>query len=265
MKWLLVFSLTTLSSLFAEHAYQNNLKNRFLAASAFPQNLHAHSRLARGQWSLAPHANFEEPPCQIPDSSSYFGITVGPRSETIIEEEEELESAGIGIDRFPPIYYSSAHHWLTAVTILNNSSYTLELEDGSVWKISSYDGSKALNWRENDPLTITQNNRWFSRHEYRIINKSNGTSVEATLFLGPIELGEFSRFIIGIDYSCEEILLNDMTRWEISSLDSSIFQRWALDDYIIIGTNSNTSIWDSGSDVLLINVNQNNCVRARQF
>ena len=187
------------------------------------------------------------------------------RKDEITEEEGEIESAGFIFDRYPPVYYSNSHHWLTAVTVLDDNEYTLELEDGSAWKISSYDGVKALNWRTKDPLTITQNNRWFSRHDYRIINKSNGTCVEATLFLGPVELGEFSRFIIGIDYGKSEILLNDHTQWEISYLDSTAFKEWALNDYIIIGTNSNTSIWDPGSDVLLINVNLNVSSRAKQF
>jgi len=54
--------------------YRNNLKNRFLSASALPHNFRSHSRLASGQWSLTPNKNFEEPSCQIPDPSSYFGI-----------------------------------------------------------------------------------------------------------------------------------------------------------------------------------------------
>ncbi len=54
--------------------YRNNLKDRFLAASAFPQNSHTHSCLASRQWSLAPHENFEEPSCQNPDSSGCFGM-----------------------------------------------------------------------------------------------------------------------------------------------------------------------------------------------
>ena len=53
---------------------QNNLKNRFFAASSLSQNFDAHSSLASRQWSLAPHQNYEEPPCQIPDSSGCFGI-----------------------------------------------------------------------------------------------------------------------------------------------------------------------------------------------
>lgn len=191
----------------------------------------------------------------------------GKKEEAEGEEEEEgpLETAGYIFDRYPPIYYSGSHHWLTLVTVLDNNEYTLELEDGSVWKISSYDGNKVLNWRTNDPLTLTQNNRWFTRFDYRIINKANHSSVEANLFLGPIELGEHSKFIIGIDHARREIMLSDNTHWEISYLDSSIFKDWALNDYIILGTNSNTSIWDSGSDALLINVNMNTGARGKQF
>jgi hypothetical protein len=186
-------------------------------------------------------------------------------SEATEEEEGALETAGYIFDRYPPIYYSNSHHWLNAVTVLDNNEYTIELEDGSVWKINSYDGTKALNWRANDPLTITQNNRWFSNHNYRIINKSNGTSVESNLFLGPIEQGQYSRFIIGVNQEKRELMLSDNTHWEISYLDASIFKDWTVNDYIIIGTNSNTSVWDVGSDSLLINVNLNNSTRAKQF
>lgn len=184
---------------------------------------------------------------------------------TEVMEEETLEIAGFIFDRYPPVYYSNSHHWLVSVTVLDNDKYSLEFEDGSVWKVSCYDGIKALNWRNNDPLTITQNNRWFAKHEYRIINKSNGTSVEANLFLGPVELGPYSRYIVAIDYTRKEVLLSDNTHYEISSLDSSIFNDWALNDYLIIGTNSNVSFWDPGSDVLLINVNLNHAARAKQF
>lgn len=218
------------------------------------------------------------PTLLLADGESHIAIGSRPMSEEAAaqieaekeqqidaEEEGTLETAGFIFDRYPPVYYSNSHHWLVAVTVLDNDKYTLEFEDGSVWKINSYDGVKALNWRANDPLTITQNNRWFSRHDYRIINKSNGTSVEANLFLGPIEQGQYSRFIIGVDHTRREILLSDNTHWEVSYLDASILKDWALNDYIIIGTNSNTSIWDSGSDVLLINVNMNNSIRAKQF
>jgi len=65
--------------------YRNNLKNRVLAPSALPQNFDAHSRLALRQWSLAPHQNSEELPCQIPDSSGCFGIHEIERRLKIVE------------------------------------------------------------------------------------------------------------------------------------------------------------------------------------
>lgn len=182
-----------------------------------------------------------------------------------IEEEGPIESAGFIFDHYPPVYYSNSHHWLAAVTVLDNNQYSVELEDGSVWKINSYDGFKALHWKANDPLAITQNTRWFSKHNYKIINKSTGSSVEASFFLGPVKRGQYSRFIIAVDHPRREIMLSDNTHWEISYLDAAIFKDWALNDYIIIGTNSNNSFWDSGSDALLINVNMNTSTRAKQF
>ncbi len=180
-------------------------------------------------------------------------------------EEETLETAGYLFDRYPPVYYSQSHHWLVAVTLLDNSEYTLELEDGAVWKIGSYDGFKALSWRANDPLTITQNTRWFSKHAYRIINKADGSTVEATLYLGPVADGQYSRYITAIDPSLGLISLSDNTQWEISPYDRAIFKDWAPHDYLIIGTNSNQSFWDQTREALLINVNMNNATRARQF
>jgi len=57
-----------------EGLYRNNLKNRFLTASALPRNSSLHSSLVLEQWSLAPDKNFEEPSCQKPNSSCCFGI-----------------------------------------------------------------------------------------------------------------------------------------------------------------------------------------------
>jgi hypothetical protein len=49
--------------------------------------------------------------------------------------------------------------------------------------------------------------------------------------------------------------------WEISGGDIGLFQNWALGDAVIIGQNSG---WDSNCEALLINVNMNAAVRARQ-
>src|SRR5271170_3342753 len=62
------------AKMYKVEVYRNNLKNRFLTASAFSQNSHLRSRLVHAQWPLAPDENFEKPPCQFPDSSGCFGI-----------------------------------------------------------------------------------------------------------------------------------------------------------------------------------------------
>ncbi len=178
------------------------------------------------------------------------------------EEEGVMETAGFFYDALPPIYYSNSYHWVAAIK-LDNGKYALELEDGSHWKISNYHASTALNWLSTDLLTITQNNSLFKRN-HQILNNSNGTAIEATLFLGPLELGQYSRFIIWIDYFSRRITLSDNTSWEVSYLDYSIFKDWAINDYVIIGSNSET-FWDSSSDALLINVNMNNHARAKQY
>ncbi len=207
--------------------------------------------------------------CSLPffllAGENHWAVGSRPISEEAqiqMEAQKNEGSSGFVFDHYPPIYFSNSHHWLISITVLDLQQYSLELEDGSGWQVNSYDGAKALNWRTNDPLTITQNNRWFSRYNYRIINKANGTSVEANLFKGPLIEGIYTRYIIGIDLHRSELILSDNTRWEISYLDNSIFFDWALSDAIIIGMNSS---WDSKSEALLINVNMNNAARAKQF
>src|SRR5579872_1850499 len=79
MKKFLCFAISCFYSVFASEAFhdihRNNLKNRFLAASALSQNLDSHSCLAMRQWSFAPNQDSEELPCRIPDSSSCFGTS----------------------------------------------------------------------------------------------------------------------------------------------------------------------------------------------
>jgi hypothetical protein len=186
--------------------------------------------------------------------------------DSSVSNEEEYEKGEMSLfDRYPPIYYSNANHRLCSITVHPQKKYILELEDGSGWEISAYEGkSKAVHWQLDHPLVITQNNRYFSKYTYRIMNTTNHTSVEANLVIGPIERGDFSRFIIEIDYDQKEITLNDNTQWEISYLDGSVFKDWKQDHYIILGTNSDSSFWDSEREALLINVNKNNFVRAKQ-
>jgi len=172
---------------------------------------------------------------------------------------QKVARSGFLFDRYPPVYYSTNIHWFIAASAFGDS---VELEDGSVWKVNRYDGYKALNWRMNDPLLITQNTRWFSSYNYRIVNQNTGTSIEANLFLGPIQNGEFTHYIVAIEPIRRILMLNDNTHWEVSSYDTSIFRDWAIGDAVITGYNSG---WDSSSEGVLINVNMNNFIRVKQY
>lgn len=199
-------------------------------------------------------------------------IPVGSREkspEAIAQMEKQKEHldkscnktarSGFLFDRYPPVYYSANIHWLVGVSAFGDS---VELEDGSVWKVNSYDGYKAVNWRSSDPLLITQNTRWFSSYNYRIMNQNTGTSIEANLFLGPIQNGEFTHYIVAIEPMRRMIMLNDNTHWEVCSYDASIFRDWAVGDAVITGYNSG---WVSSSEGILINVNMNNFIRVKQY
>ncbi|MES2272711.1 MAG: hypothetical protein V4487_00765 [Chlamydiota bacterium] len=193
---------------------------------------------------------------------------------------KEDARCGFIFDRYPPVYYPSSVHWLAAVSALGDS---VEIEDGSVWKINSYDSFKALNWHGNEPLVITQNHRWFSSYNYRLINKNTGSTLEVNLFLGPVKNGEYTRYIVpsspvisgdilvDIDGNVLApfnpnsglIMLSDNTHWELDPSDSSIYRDWAFNDAIIIG--SNTGRHSDRYECILINVNMNNHVRAKQY
>lgn len=181
---------------------------------------------------------------------------VGAKTEK--KKQQETESNYFS-RTYPSIYFPSGTHCLLSVSAYGNE---IEIEDGSVWSISSYDAPKVAAWGSQDPIIITQNHRWFSRYNYRIINQATGGILEANLRFGPIKNGPYTRYVAGIDYLSGEIILNDLTRWQVSVLDQNDLSGWLVDDAIIVGYNSG---WDSDCHGLLINVNKNDHIRAAQY
>jgi|GEM_PF-867789 len=186
-------------------------------------------------------------------------------TDTSLSNDRQRNESSLAyiFDNYPTSYYPPSIHWISRVSAFGNS---LELEDGSTWKVSAYDQYKANNWRIEDPLVITQNHRWFSSYTYRIINKSSGASIEAELYFGPIKHGTYTLYVISIDPSRNIIEAingkNEVTHWEICPRDWYAFDQWELNDAIIVGHNSG---WESSYECILINVNMDNFVRAKQF
>jgi hypothetical protein len=193
------------------------------------------------------------------DTHEGVGVRTPTEEIAIAPEQEKEAHCGFIFDRYPPVFLPSNSYLVAAVSPLGDQ---VQLNDGSTWRISSYDGYKVLNWKSTDSITVTQNTRWFSNYVYRLVNQSTGSSAEATLFQGPFVTGPLTRYILSIDYSIGTILLTDNTHWEVSASDQSIFREWLVNDAVIVGTNSG---WDSSSESLLINVTLNNFLRAHQY
>ena len=168
-----------------------------------------------------------------------------------VEESEERLSSG-----YYDSYYSNSYHWVKGIGHFGD---TLELEDGSIWTISAYDASKVLSWLSNDTIVLTKNHGWFTSYNYRLVNKITGASVEANLYLGPLKNGIYTRYITSIyPISCT-VQLSDGTFFQAKSSDYYTFQSWAMYDTVILGFDK------TEYDRIVINVNMNNCVRAKQI
>lgn len=187
-----------------------------------------------------------------------YPVGIRPTPQKEVQQEA---SANFFSRTYPAVYFPSGMHSLLAVSAWGES---IEIEDGSRWKIASYDRSKVASWGAQDPILITQNHRWFSHpFSYRIINQATGGILEAYLELGPFKDGPYTRYIQHIDLLSHEVVLNDATRWQISMQDANDLYSWHLYDAVIIGYNSG---WDTEtSPGLLINVNKNQHVQVKQF
>ncbi|MBI3901188.1 MAG: hypothetical protein HY324_03435 [Chlamydiia bacterium] len=180
-----------------------------------------------------------------------------------IADRAKIHQHGFIFDFSPTFYFPASAHRVMEISVLGDS---LKLEDGSVWKISKYDAKRVLNWKPSDIVSITQNHSWFSSYKYRLVNQQTGITLEAKLFLGPIERGLNTLYITHLDPHQGYIHLTsgtgEMTRWEIALSDRNAFSKWRLGDAVIVGQNSS---WDRSCESFLINVNEDAGICAQQF
>lgn len=149
-------------------------------------------------------------------------------------------------------------HFLMSYSFFDN---TVELEDGSFWKVNSFDMHKIRSWASNDILTITPNS-WPFSGEYKISNMTTGDSIAADLYVGPIAFGPNTHWIISIDPWLNRVYLENGTYWDVRSLDSHILSQWTINDTVILGRGDNE--WFGFHDSVLINVDMNQYAYANQ-
>jgi hypothetical protein len=144
-------------------------------------------------------------------------------------------------------------HYLDTYSLWDN---TIELHDGSLWRVNSFDMHKILNWASNDVLSLTYTDFFFGE-KYKISNTMTGDSVLVDLLDGPVRFGPNTHWVIGIDHFLGRVYLEDGTYWDVRFMDKDLLSQWALNDTIILG---DSKVW--WNDAMLINVNMNHTVHA---
>jgi|GEM_PF-3096011 len=154
-------------------------------------------------------------------------------------------------------------HLLQSINHSGQNSYTLTLEDGSVWEANPNNNDDLTYWENDDILLITQCGTYFSNYNYFIINTQNGTKIEANLLTGPLKENVYSCKILYINRSEGRIMLSGYSAWELSSHENSLGKGWRDGDTIIIGSNNDKT--SSSYPTLLINANRDSSTKAKQF
>ncbi|NGX38293.1 MAG: hypothetical protein K1000chlam2_01466 [Chlamydiae bacterium] len=164
-------------------------------------------------------------------------------------------------------YTPYLYHWIENIPQEN----IVEIEDGSEWIFDKNDAHVLRNWRASDTIVISPKGNWLwsSNYAYVMTNKDLSSSINVNLMLGPIAFGPRSTWIIGLDDNLGQVyVLNgqgDRTVWEVSHTDLYLFKEWQHDDTLIIGENDGWLWWFSAYNCIIINVNSNHFVRARQI
>lgn len=193
---------------------------------------------------------------------------IAPTADLFTSSASEFRRAS---PRFEPLciarvvypFHVNSH----TIKSISEDSRSIELEDGSHWGVDPLSSSTVTGWRLGEAISITPNyNSWFSydkaAYEYYITNKNTQTYVKAEMKMGPVQFGVNSNWIIFIDAYSGRIVLQNNMQFQVDPSDRHLLKKWELNDHIILG---NYFSWFSGNNRILINVEMNNHVRARQY
>lgn len=190
------------------------------------------------------------------DADPETGIVNDFDSEEAGECKDETQS-GFFFYGQQPVYYPASDHWIMKV----EGNNLIEIEDGSGFSCDSQEAQKAFRWNWKSPIAITQNRSWFSNYNYRIINQDSGESIPVNLTQGPLNESEYLVSISVINSSRTALALTNKMELTVCPQDLATFTRWHEGNAIIVGINSG---WQSAYNFILINVEKNNFIRAKQ-
>lgn len=174
----------------------------------------------------------------------------------------------ISYETSAPIRFAASYQtykFYHTINAIINYGDSVELIDGSNWKVSPADVYVAHSWGSGEAIVVTPNHSWFSHYGYRLTNQTGihrGESVQVNLFLGPLSFGPHTHWIVALDKFSGHVFLEDGSSWKIAFEDRHLFDEYAINDFVIIGHND---AWFTAHDHILINVNMNNHIRAYSF
>jgi hypothetical protein len=180
-------------------------------------------------------------------------IVLSPQEECEIQarraaqQEALMDTIGFGsksgnLDDYDSNYlyriYPSANYFPVSIT---PSGDNIQLHDGSLWYVHPNQRNIIKNWVQTDKLFIKPNVAWFSSYSYvlqnRTIEDRNQRIVEVSLLEPPVMNGDYTRWVIDVDYHNHLVYLNDDTVWYINPNDSS-FNKWQIGQRLVIGVNN---------------------------
>jgi hypothetical protein len=149
------------------------------------------------------------------------------------------------------------------------SGFTLELDDGSVWRVAETSLSKAKNfYRIGDRIVIYPVLfPFFSNSKFFFRNLDSGQNVNVDLSLGPISGKPSCIEIEDIDYYRGRLILRDGNNtclaWNINTDSIVQLRRWKPGQSVILGSNKrHSNYYGSPFKYVLINVENLDCIQA---
>jgi hypothetical protein len=142
---------------------------------------------------------------------------------------------------------------------------SIQIEDGSEFRLSFTDIGLLAGWNRADVIEIFPNTSWFRSCKYLIVNHNNNSTIEANLSIGPVIQGPYFRTLEVIYYNDSDLYLSDGTHWRVHPSDWNVLLKWYPGDVILIGSNRGLMTWFGHWESILINVTTDNYVRTSQL
>lgn len=196
------------------------------------------------------------------DEAIQLGVLIIPiKTQNLIAlSSNDLHTTAAAL---PPSYYRTIENFPPQAII--------QLDDGSQWVHDRADAYILRNWKIGDNIVITPKQQYVvgSNYQYMITNTALGESINVNLFLGPRSFGQRTFWVTGIDKNLGKIYvlngIGERTVWEISNSDMYLVKDWKVNDTIVIGENDSWLWYFSSYNQIIINVNMNHYVRAKNI